>query len=297
MARKREKRSIRSSLKSNEHFRSRRLGRIISLVVLAIPLGLTPAMAQEDETQARNPLGRNAAAVKSGDELFHERCAVCHGQQAQGAMASNLQFARSVRRGSELALFKLIRTGIPGTEMPPQPDLPEERLWQLVSYLRSLAHPAEQPPVEGDVASGKAVFERVGCASCHILNGAGGFLGPSLDAIGVRRPSQKVRQDLLEPSAELAEGFGTVVIETAGGVKLEGVLKNEDSFTLLVLTSDGEVQSLQRSELRSIERPQRSQMPADYGKRLSPDEVQNLLAFLDRQRDPFVPVVRNFGNY
>ena len=212
-------------------------------------------------------------------------------------MASNLQVARSVHRGSELALFELIRSGIPGTEMPPQSDLPEERLWQLVSYLRSLAHPAEQPPVQGDVAAGEAVFRRVGCASCHIVNGAGGFLGPALDAIGVRRPSLKIRQDLLEPSAELAEGFETVVIETAGAEKLEGVLKNEDSFTVLVLTSDGEIQTFQRSQLLSIDKPQRSQMPANYGERLSPDEVQNLLAFLDRQRDPFVPVARGFGNY
>ena len=275
-------------------------GRSIAFVLLATTLGLATAAAQEStlvRADSRNPLGRDAAAVEAGDELFHERCAVCHGQQAQGAMASNLVVARTVHRGSERALFELIRSGIPGTEMLPQSDLPEERLWQLVSYLRSLAHPAEKPPVQGDVAAGQAVFSRVGCTSCHIVNGAGGFLGPTLDAIGVRRPSEKIRQDLLEPSAELAEGFGTVLIETAGGERLEGVLKNEDSFTLLVLTSDGKIQTFQRSQLRSIDKPQRSQMPANYGERLSPDEVQNLLAFLDRQRDPFVPVARGFGNY
>jgi putative heme-binding domain-containing protein len=284
----------------SEHCSIQAWGQTIAFALLATALALATAAAQES-TQVRanpgNPLGRDAAAVEAGDELFHERCAVCHGQQAQGAMASNLEVARSVRRGSELALFELIRGGIPGTEMPPQPDLPDQRLWQIVSYLRSLAHPAEQPPVEGDVAAGRAVFRRAGCASCHIVDGAGGFLGPALDAIGIRSPSQKIRQDLLEPSAELAEGFGTVVIETAGGETLEGVLKNEDSFTLLVQTSDGEIQTFQRSQLRSIDKPQRSQMPASYSERLSPDEVQNLLAFLDRQRDPFVPVARGFGNY
>ena len=212
-------------------------------------------------------------------------------------MASNLAVARSVSRGSEAGLFKLIRTGIPGTEMPPQPDLPEERLWQLVSYLRSLAHPAEQPPVPGNVAAGQAVFQRAGCAGCHVVNGAGGFLGPALDSIGVRRDSAKIREDLLDPSAELAEGFGTVVVETAGGETLEGVLKNEDSFTLLVMTADGGIKTFQRKQLRSVHTPQRSQMPADYAQRLGPEEVQDLLAFLDRQRDPFVPVRRGFGNY
>lgn len=263
-------------------------------------LALAPAAAQrsaQEPTESRNPLGRDAAAVEAGDELFHERCAVCHGQQAEGAMASNLAVARSVRRGSEASLFRLIRAGIPGTEMPPQPDLPEERLWQLVSYLRSLAHPAEQPPVQGDVAAGQAVFERAGCAGCHVVNGAGGFLGPPLDSVGIRRGSAKIREDLLDPSAELAEGFDTVVVETAGGETLEGVLKNEDSFTLLVLTADGGIKTFQRKQLRSVRTPQRSQMPADYGQRLRPEEVQDLLAFLDRQRDPFVPVRRGFGNY
>ena len=277
----------------------RRLGQVartVAFAVLTVQLGVPAAVAQE-QAESRNPLARDAGAVKAGNELFHERCAVCHGQQAQGAMASNLQYARSVQRGSEAALFKLIRTGIPGTEMPPQPDLPPERLWQIVSYLRSLAHPAEQPPVAGDAVAGEVIFKQVGCASCHIVNGAGGFLGPSLDAIGVRRPSQKVRLDVLEPSAELAEGFETVVVETAKGETVEGVLKNEDSFTLLVLTADGEIRTFQRSQLRSLERPQRSQMPANYGERLTPDELQNLLAYLDRQRDPFVPVRRGFGNY
>ena len=292
--------SITSQQRSRKRGRLRAWARLAAIASLAVPLSLAPAAAQQsaqEETELRNPLGRDAAAVEAGDELFHERCAVCHGQQAEGAMASNLAVARSVRRGSEAGLFRLIRAGIPGTEMPPQPDLPDERLWQLVSYLRSLAHPAEQPPVPGNVAAGQAVFQRAGCAGCHVVNGAGGFLGPPLDSIGVRRDSDKIREDLLDPSAELAEGFGTVVVETAEGETLEGVLKNEDSFTLLVLTADGGIKTFQRKQLRSVRTPQRSQMPADYGQRLGPEEVQDLLAFLDRQRDPFVPVRRGFGNY
>lgn len=289
-----------SRQRSRKRGRLRPRAQIAALASLAIQLVVAPSAAQQTaqaQTEQRNPFGRDAAAVEAGNKLFHERCAVCHGQQAEGAMASNLVVARSVGRGSEAGLFKLIRAGIPGTEMPPQPDLPEERLWQLVSYLRSLAHPDEQPPVPGNVAAGRAVFQRVGCAGCHIVNGAGGFFGPPLDSIGVRRNSDKIREDLLDPSAELAEGFGTVVVETAGGETLEGVLKNEDSFTLLVLTADGDVKSFKRKQLRSVQTPQRSQMPADYGRRLRPEEVQDLLAFLDRQRDPFVPVRRGFGNY
>ena len=153
----------------SEHCPFQAWGRTIAFVLLATTLGLATAAAQEStqvRADSRNPLGRDAAAVKAGDELFHERCAVCHGQQAEGAMASNLQVARSVRRGTELALFELIRSGIPGTEMLPQSDLPEERLWQLVSYLRSLAHPAESPQSREMLRPDKQSSSRV---ALHLL--------------------------------------------------------------------------------------------------------------------------------
>ncbi len=212
-------------------------------------------------------------------------------------MASNLVRTRRVRRGSEQSLFELIQTGIPGTEMPPQPDLPDERVWQIVSYLRSLVHPGEQPQLPGDVDAGRALFRSAGCATCHIVNGHGGFLGPSLDSIAIRKTSDQIRSDVLNPSASLAEGYETVSAQASDGRRVEGVLKNEDTFLVLILTEAGEVEALPRDRLRSLDRPARSRMPADYGTRLSAGELRALFAFLDRQRDPFTPVVRGFGVY
>lgn len=261
---------------------------------LALFAGETVHAAESD---GGNPLGRDLAAIQAGDELFHERCAVCHGQRAQGAMASNLVRTRAVRRGSVEALFELIRTGIPGTEMPPQPDLPDERIWQIVSYLRSMALPGQQPPLPGDVEVGRSLFESAGCASCHIVNGSGGFYGPSLDSIAIQKTSDQIRKDVLEPDASLAYGYESVAVETEDGRRVEGVLKNDDTFLVLVQKADGEVEVFRRSELRAIEMPSRSRMPGDYGSRLSPEQIGDLLAFLDRQRDPFTPVVRGFGVY
>ena len=272
----------------------------LAVCALAAASALIPSAAQdakESSPAPGNPFGRDPSAIQAGDELFHERCAVCHGQKAQGAMAANLVRTRTVRRGSQEALFSLIRQGIPGTDMPPQPDLPDEGIWQVISYLRSMALPGEQPPLEGDPEAGSAVFRRAGCVSCHIVNGAGGFLGPSLDSIAVKKASDRIRRDVLDPDSELAPGFESVVVETMEGRRIEGVLKNEDTFLVLVLTAAGEVEIFQRSELKSLAMPARSRMPADFGNRLSPEDLGNLLAFLDRQRDPFTPVVRGFAVY
>ncbi len=272
------------------------------LLAPAAGLMLTLAFAaaqgtDEPATDAFNPFDRNPAAVTAGDKLFHERCAVCHGQGGQGAMASNLVQTRTVRGGTPASVFQIIRRGIPGTDMPPQPDLEADRIWEMVAYLRAQALPGRQPPLEGDVQAGRAVFEDAGCIGCHIVNGSGGFLGPPLDAISRQKTSAAIRQDVVEPNLELADGFETVTAVTEDGQRVEGVLKYEDTFTVLVLTTEGNVRSLQRPRLQDLEMPKRSHMPSDFGEKLSATELTNLLAYLDRQRDPHFRVTRGFGNY
>ena len=167
-----------------------------ALVCAALALALArPVLLNAQTDPARvNPLRRDPAAIEAGDELFHERCAVCHGQRAQGAMAPDLVRTRTVTRGAEAALFGLIRNGIPGTDMPPQPDLEDTGIWQIVTYLRALALPGQQPPLKGDPDAGRRVFRQAGCVSCHVVDGTGGFLGhhwiQSLRKTGERAPGR-----------------------------------------------------------------------------------------------------------
>ena len=244
---------------------------------------------------AENPLARDPAAVAAGREAFLKRCAVCHGQDARGGQAANLVRARAVVGGSDEALFKLIRNGMPGTIMPPQKDLSDEGVWQLVSYLHAAARPGEQPPVDGDAEAGARLFQEKGCSGCHIVDGSGGFWGPGLDSIASRKRTEEIRADILHPDESVAEGYRPVAVRTRDGRKIEGLLKNEDTASLQVLQRDGSFALLSRSEVESIDRPEGSPMPATKG--LSNAEMLNLLAFLDRQRDPFLPFERGFGNY
>ena len=245
-----------------------------------------------------NPLGRDSSAVQAGDALFHAQCAICHGREAAGALASGLVRADSVTRGPADELFALMRNGIPGSEMPPQPDLSDEELWQIVAYLHHLARPRRLPPVAGDAEAGGRVFRSAGCAECHLVDGAGGFLGPPLDSIATRRTNGQLRNDVLDPDAELTRGYRTVIVDTKEGERVEGILKHESTFQVLLMTADGSVASFRRQDLQRVEESPQSAMPRDYGDRLTPEELQDLLAFLDRQREPqSVRVYRPFGVY
>ncbi len=274
-------------------FQSFRIGARITLAGAVL---LAAAFGQTETSESKNPLTRNPDAVRAGRGLYLERCAVCHGQDAKGSMAANLVSSRTVR-GSDAALFEVISEGFPGTEMPPQADLVPQRIWQLVTYLHSLARPGLQPPLPGDAEAGRKIFESAGCAGCHQVDGSGGFLGPPLDSIAARKTSDQIRNDVLNPDAVLPAGYETVAALTRGGDRVEGILKNEDTFSVQILMRDGRFRLLDRRDIAELRKPLQSAMPRDYRSKLSGGQLRNLLAYLDRQRDRYIPIQRNFSNY
>ena len=46
-----------------------------------------------------------------------------------------------------------------------------------------------------------------GCVRCHALEGQGGSVGPALDGIASRKTRDYIYESLVNPSAQLAEGF------------------------------------------------------------------------------------------
>ncbi|MBC8350235.1 MAG: ThuA domain-containing protein [Verrucomicrobia bacterium] len=64
--------------------------------------------------------------------------------------------------------------------------------------------------VVGKVEAGRKIFQEhlvAGCVRCHALGGKGGNVGPALDGLASRKERDYVYRSLVNPSAELAEGF------------------------------------------------------------------------------------------
>ena len=45
------------------------------------------------------------------------------------------------------------------------------------------------------------------CSRCHAAGGQGGSIGPALDGIASRKSEDYIRESLVEPQANIAEGF------------------------------------------------------------------------------------------
>ena len=73
---------------------------------------------------------------------------------------------------------------------------------------------AEEEAPAGDPAAGKALFASNGCSGCHTFEAAGstGAVGPNLDEALEGKDAEFVHQSIVEPNAEVAEGYNPGVM-------------------------------------------------------------------------------------
>ena len=234
--------------------------------------------------RSTNPLGRSPEVISEGRQLYNSSCTVCHGLEGTvGDRAPALAAARRYVRSSDDDLFAAIKSGIPGTLMPPS-GLADNAIWKIVAYIRSLRATASDEPVEGNVDRGAELFTgKAGCAGCHMIRGRGGLLGPDLSNVAAERNLRYLRETLTQSRSNIPQGFVPIRLQTKSGEKVEGVVKNENNFTLQVLDRAYNLHLLQREDLAQVEYGEKSLMPSDYGQKLTAGELQDLLAFLSRQ--------------
>jgi cytochrome c oxidase cbb3-type subunit 3 len=231
----------------------------------------------------RNPLAGQADAVSAGAKVFATSCSGCHGANGEGGRGPNLTMGRAIRRLNDRGIFTTIRTGVPGTDMPPT-SLPDDDTWRLVAFVRNLSAPANESKLPGDPDAGAAIFfGKGGCDRCHMIRGRGGFLGPDLTDAGALHTVPQLREALLKPNARIADGYQGVTATMQDGAKISGVARNDDDYSIQILDSKGDLHLLSKSNLRDVLFQKNSLMPGDYGSRLTTDEISNVLAFLSRQ--------------
>ncbi|MBI3665257.1 MAG: c-type cytochrome [Acidobacteria bacterium] len=252
------------------------------LLPLAALFCAAPLFPQKEE-DVKNPLEKDRAAMAAGKKLFAEACGTCHGTTGHGGRGPNLADGKIVQPAKNKQLFDSIRKGVAGTEMPPC-SLEDEKIWQLVAFLRDMTANAFETEVPGDAAAGKALFfGKARCAECHMIRGQGGLMGPDLANIGLTRSVEKLREAILQPDAEVDPSFRGVTVVTVDGRKIEGVARNYSNYSIQVVDREGRLHLLERREWRELDWHKKSLMPDNYAQTLSSTEVQDLLAFLSRQ--------------
>ncbi|MBI3330919.1 MAG: c-type cytochrome, partial [Candidatus Omnitrophica bacterium] len=165
---------------------------ILSLLVSS---GSVAAALSWAEAAKPEPDAAASRHLVAGQAAYRQSCARCHGVEGKGDgpdavrlypkprdLTSGVFKFRSTASGTaptDEDLFQTITNGLPSAGMPDWKHLDESIRWQLVAYVKSLSSVFHDSPPEPlslgtdpgrarvDVAQGKAVYEKLGCAACH----------------------------------------------------------------------------------------------------------------------------------
>jgi cytochrome c oxidase cbb3-type subunit 3 len=259
--------------------------RTSATLAVGLICGLSIAVqAQPQTTATTNPLAGNAQAIGAGKNIYRGRCAVCHGIDAKGYRGSDLTSGDWVHGGSDPQIFQTIARGVTGTEMPANGNMSEEEVWMVIAYLRTLSMPGGASPERGDATRGEQLFQaknKGNCSQCHMIDGKGGRLGPNLSRIGAARSVAALEREIRRPAEVVPVGYETVTVITNDGRKIRGVRKNEDTFSVQLMTVTEDLRSFFKRDVKDVvSEEQQSLMPAYGPDRLSDDELADVVRYL-----------------
>jgi len=219
-----------------------------------------------------------AADVEMGKRLYMGRCGGCHGPSGDGGKGANLAVPVLPRASSERSLYRIIRYGIPDTEMPGS-LMDAHELWQTVAFVRSLGQ-VPTTPATGNAQAGATVFRTKGaCLGCHALGNEGGSIGPSLSGIGARRGAAHLRAKIEDPASDVPHPFRIVQLTTKAGKSIRGIRLNEDTYSIQIRDFNGNPQSFWKADITAMTSEKKTNMPS-YRSQLSETELNDLVAFL-----------------
>ncbi len=121
----------------------------LGLALILVPTGLQCKNAKDApgadinrapaKAAARtNPYAGNAEALAAGKKIYERRCGNCHGPEGRGnSKAPNLRDP-AIQGAPAGSLFWLLKNGDIGDGMPAWSSLPDQQLWQLVTFLQTL---------------------------------------------------------------------------------------------------------------------------------------------------------------
>ena len=277
--------------------------RTLVLIIAILSAAAAPLSAQRrggPPPGPANPFDKQPQAIEEGRQTYNQRCTVCHGYNgAAGEIGPALGLeGRRYALQSPSEIFGAIKNGIPATGMPPTPDLSDDAIWKVTAYIQALRGTAIDAPAPGNASAGEQIFWGKGqCGTCHMIRGKGGVVGPELTSIADMRKTASIVDALTSPlyrvqgdggaiprKLEPPNNYQVVRVTLADGRTIRGVLKNEDSISLQLLgVDDSRLHLLDRTKLKEVVYEPASLMPRDYDKRLTPEEFQDLVAFLTRQ--------------
>jgi putative heme-binding domain-containing protein len=130
----------------------------------------------------------------------------------------------------------------------------------------------------GDPYKGETTFMQR-CAACHTLFHKGGNIGPNLTSYQ-RDDLGTMLISIVDPSAEIREGFQNYMLKTKDGRTLSGFLSDNDAEVVALRGLDGQDVRVPRSDIAELKAMATSIMPDGLLEGMKDQELRDFFAYL-----------------
>lgn len=130
----------------------------------------------------------------------------------------------------------------------------------------------------GDPYAGEQLFMKQ-CAACHKLFHKGGNVGPDLTPYQ-RGNLETLLTSVVNPSAEIREGYETTLLRTADGRILSGFVTDQDTQMITIRVSSGEDVRVRRDDIDEMMPAGRSLMPDGLLREMTDQQLRDFFAYL-----------------
>ncbi len=140
----------------------------------------------------------------------------------------------------------------------------------------------------GDPGKGESLFrdpKGLACAKCHVVGGQGGAVGPDLSGVGAKYPREELIRSVLYPSSQIFSGYEPVVVATADGRVLTGVVKSDTPQGLVIEDADAKRIEIPADQIDERKASDVSLMPTGLAEGLTPADFADLIAYLESLKE------------
>jgi len=139
--------------------------------------------------------------------------------------------------------------------------------------------------IKGTPPRGREVFMTViGCAKCHTLDRSEDPKGPFLGDVGGKFDAKYIVESIMRPSAKIAQGFSSELINVKGQGEFTGFVTRETADEVQLRDPSGKVTVIGKGNITKRRPLPGSMMPDGLVDNLTLDDFASLLTFLESMK-------------
>ncbi|MBI3916481.1 MAG: c-type cytochrome [Betaproteobacteria bacterium] len=142
---------------------------------------------------------------------------------------------------------------------------------------------AAQAAGGGDPSAGEQVYAS-NCASCHVIKGKGGKIGPELSSVA-GKGAKYIEDSILRPAKSITPGFETWTLTDKAGRKTIGLKTADTASEVEITKANGEKVRVAKADIKELDQDKdASVMPDNLNEAMTVKDLQDVLAYMMLQK-------------